>query len=83
MTGIGRTGQISLKAALIRGAHSVIQRIGDKQDSKSCWLRALVDRVGKKKAAVALANKTVRVAWAPLHANTMYRIDYVEPQFQF
>jgi len=83
MTGIGRTGQISLKAALIRGAHAVIQRIGDKQDSKSCWLRALVDRVGKNKAAVALANKTVRVAWALLHANKTYRVDYVESQFQF
>lgn len=82
MTGIGRTGQISLKAALIRGAHSVIQRLGDKQDSKSHWLRALVDRVGKNKAAVALANKTVRVAWALLHGNTTYRADYVDTEFQ-
>ncbi|WNK20336.1 IS110 family transposase [Halomonas piscis] len=82
MTGIGRTGQLSLKAALIRGAHSVIQRLGDKQDSKSHWLRALVDRVGKNKAAVALANKTVRVAWALLHGNTTYRADYVDTEFQ-
>ena len=70
--GIGRTGQISLKAALIRGAHSAINTVGDKQDAKSRWLRALVARVGKNKAAVALANKTVRTAWAVLHSGQSY-----------
>jgi len=76
LTGIGRTGQVQLKAALIRGAHAVIKVLGDKQDRKSRWLRALVNRCGANKAAVALANKTVRTAWAVLHTGESYRRDY-------
>lgn len=76
LTGIGRTGQIPLKAALIRGAHAVLQTLGDKQDAKSRWLRALISRSGKNKAAVALANKTVRTAWAVLHRGQSYCRDF-------
>ncbi len=32
----------------------------------SCWLKQLIDRRGTKCAAVALANKTVRTAYALL-----------------
>ncbi|BBI59743.1 hypothetical protein [Vreelandella sulfidaeris] len=52
--------------------------MGDKQDAKSRWLRALVARVGKNKAAVALANKTVRTAWAVLHRGQAYRQEFHE-----
>lgn len=76
LAGIGRTGHRQLKAALIRGAHAVIQTLGDKDDSKSRWLRALIARAGVNKAAVALANKTVRTAWAVLHSGKGYRHDY-------
>lgn len=75
LIGIGRTGQSELKAALIRGAHAVIKVLGDKQDAKSRWLRALVHRAGANKAAVALANKTVRTAWAMLHNGQAYQKD--------
>jgi transposase len=73
LIGIGRTGQPQLKATLIRGAHSVIMALGDKQDAKSRWLRALISRTGKNKAAVALANKTVRTAWAMLYNEQAYQ----------
>lgn len=76
MRGIGRTGQISLKCALIRGAHAAIRVIGDKQDARSQWLRELVSRVGKNRAAVALANKNVRIAWAVLSRKAPYRHDF-------
>lgn len=71
--GIGRTGHGQLKAALIRGAHAVIRTLGTKMDPRSQWLRALVARVGVNKAAVALANKTVRMAWAMLRRGESYR----------
>lgn len=77
LTGIGRTGQSQLKATLIRGAHAVLKSLGDKQDAKSRWLRALVSRTGKNKAAVALANKTVRTAWAMLHGGQAYQKEWV------
>lgn len=76
--GIDRTGQVALKAALIRGAHSATNTAGDKQDAKNRWLRALIARVGKNKAAVALANKTVRTAWTVLHSGQSYCKEFNE-----
>lgn len=60
---IHKRGSIYMRQLLIHGARSVIRHLGDKQDRLSCWLRALVERRGKNKAAVALANKTARQAW--------------------
>lgn len=76
LIGIGKTGHPQLKAALIRGAHAVIKALGEKDDPKSRWLRTLVARVGVNKAAVALANKTVRTAWAVLHSGQAYDRHY-------
>ena len=39
---------------------------------KEQWLKALVDRRGKKVAAIALANKTVRTAVALIKNNDDY-----------
>ena len=75
MYGIGRRGNSRLKAVLIRGALAVIANLGDKQDRLSCWLRALIERSCINKAAVALANKTVRTAWAMLRHERGYEAD--------
>jgi len=66
MYGIGRRGNTQLKAVLIRGALAAIANLGDKQDHFSCWLRSLIERGCINKAAVAMANKIVRTAWAML-----------------
>jgi transposase len=76
LIGIGKGGNGQLRAGLIRGAHAVIKALGDKQDAKSCWLRELVARAGANKAAVALANKTVRTAWAMLRTGEVYNPDH-------
>lgn len=41
--------------------------------AKDAWLKALIERRGKRRAAVALANKTIRTAWAMLHYDKAYR----------
>lgn len=76
LVGIGRTAHVQLKAALIRGAHAVIKTLGHKDDARSRWLRALIARAGVNKAAVALANKTVRTAWAMMRHGECYRLEY-------
>ena len=70
--GIGRGGNRRLRAILIRGALAVIANLKDKQDRLSCWIRALIERSCINKAAVALANKTVRTAWAMLRHQRDY-----------
>lgn len=55
-----------LRQLLIHGARSVVSHLGDKQDEQSRWLRGLVERRGKNIAAVALAHKNARQAWAIL-----------------
>lgn len=78
-TRIGSIGKCSgnhrLRASLILGAHSVINTL-DKREArteKERWLKDLIIRRGKGRAAVALANKTVRTAWAMLYHNVPYK----------
>jgi transposase len=61
-----------LRAVLIQGARAYVH--GHKQiaSSKDEWLTALVSRGGSGRAAVALANKNVRTAWAMLTQGTEY-----------
>ena len=42
---------------------------------KDIWIQGLVERRGKKCAAVALANKTVRTAFAMLTKGTNYKAE--------
>ena len=46
--------------------------MGVKTDQRSKWLRALIERRGKNKAAVALANKNARIAWVLLSSDQTY-----------
>jgi transposase len=61
---------------LIHGARSVVSRAKLKDDRLSRWLTQLAERSHTNVAAVALANKTARIAWAMLHYGTDY-----DPQF--
>jgi transposase len=62
-----------LRAVLIQGARAYVYRLKEPKTAKDHWLWAIIERSGKCKAAVALANKNVRTAWAMLTQNTEYQ----------
>lgn len=76
MMGIDKKGgDKALRAALFQGALSVINRLPDEpKTTKQAWLINLVARVGVKRACIALANKTVRTAWALLASGQSYKV---------
>ena len=75
MVGIDKKGgNKALRAVLYQGALSVISRLPKEPTTeKQRWLIQLVQRVGVKRACIALANKTVRTAWALLSSGEEYR----------
>ena len=73
MIGISRRiANKRLRAVLIQGARAHIHRIKDPKTVKDKWLWELIQRSGYGRAAVALANKNVRTAWAMLTKGTEY-----------
>jgi transposase len=81
LVGITKRGDRYLRQLLIHGGRSAIlsalKLVKDKpefkkNDDHSCWIRQLVDRVGKNKAAVAVANKNARIAIRLLKTHTTF-----------
>jgi transposase len=60
---ITRAGDEALRATLVAGAMAVIRQAQRRPDRASPWLIGLLQRKAAKQAAVALANKTARIAW--------------------
>jgi transposase len=75
-----KSGHKALRSVLIQGARAVLlkmKRKGYPTSAREAWLASLVERIGENKAAVALANKNVRTAWAILaHGRTFEQTAY-------
>ena len=69
---ITRAGDEMLRSVLVAGATSVIQQAMKGRGRPSPWLVALLARKPPKLAAVALANKTARIAWKLLTTGESY-----------
>ena len=65
-----------LRSNLIQGARSVIKVLKkrDPKNAQEAWLKSLIERRGEGRAAVAWANKTIRVAWAMLHYGDEFKL---------
>ena len=74
---ISKRGDVYLRTLLIHGARAVIAQIERKPDHADEWLKKLLARRNKNVAAVALAAKNARIAWALLAHERSYQHDYV------
>ncbi len=75
---ISKAGNRYLRMLLAVGALSVIRRVKQAGYTRRPWLAELLQRRSTKIAAIALANKTARTAWAMMAHGTFYK----EPESQ-
>lgn len=69
---ITRAGDPALRSVLVVGAMAVVRQALRNPHKASPWLVALLKRKPRKLAAVALANKTARIAWKMMMTGESY-----------
>ena len=72
LLGITKHGDSYLRTLLVHGARAVLKVAGRKDDPRSRWVMSVAHRRHKNVAAVALANKMARIAWALLTRGGTY-----------
>ena len=75
LQGISKRGDSYLRTLLIHGARAVV-RVSEHKVGADPWLRTLIARRNKNIAAVALANKNVRIIWSMLTHARDYEPNY-------
>ena len=70
--GMSKRGDHYLRKLLIHGARATLRWVGRKTDRRSHWIRQLIERRGKNRTAVAVANKNARIVWALLTSHQVY-----------
>jgi len=73
LLGISKRGNSYLRRLFVHGARAVLQQSAKQSSGLSAWLAQLTIRTHRNVAAVALANKLARMAWAVLAKNEAYR----------
>lgn len=73
LLGISKRGDTYLRCLLIHGARSVLRTAHAKADRLSTWVTRIAIARHPNIAAVALANKTARIAWAMMSRGTDYQ----------
>ncbi len=76
LLGISKRGDVYLRSLLIHGARAVVSQAKHRDDRLSRWVTGIATRRHPNVAAVALANKTARMAWAMLRNKTNYDPDF-------
>jgi transposase len=74
--GISKRGDVYLRTLMIHGARSAVIAAKHKDDPLSRWVTGIANRSHLNVAAVALANKNARMAWAMLRNKTDYDPDF-------
>jgi transposase len=70
--GITKRGDTYLRMMLVQGARAVMRFAARRADRQALWLQRLTHRRHVNVAAIALANKIARIAWAVLAKRVAY-----------
>jgi transposase len=73
LLGIGKRGNRYLRKLFVQCARAVLQQKAKQTPGLRAWLEKLTSRTHRNVAAVALANKLARMAWAVLATGKAYR----------
>ncbi|MFD1007075.1 IS110 family transposase [Oceanisphaera ostreae] len=71
---ITKRGNGYLRKLLVQGAWSIIRYVDKSTDRLSLWAKTLIERRGKQRTAIAIANKLARIIWAMLSKQTHYQL---------
>jgi transposase len=80
---LGRTskrGDKYIRCLLVAGAVAVLRHARNRATKDAEWVRALLARRPAKVVAVALANRTARIAWAVMARGEAYRAKEIAGQ---
>jgi transposase len=80
---LGRTGKRGdkyIRCLLVAGAVAVLRHARNRATKDAEWVRALLARRPAKVVAVALANRTARIAWAVMARGEAYRAKEIAGQ---
>lgn len=77
LLGISKRGDAYLRCLLVHGARAAIKTNQEKKDRLSRWISNLQARRHANVVAIALANKTARMAWAMMTKGVDYDPDSV------
>ena len=69
--GLSKKGDRYLRSLLVNGAMAVVRQAQTRPD-RHPWVTKLLGRMSAKQAAIAIANKTARVAWAIMAHGGVY-----------
>jgi transposase len=79
--GLSKKGDRYLRSLLVNGAMAVVRQV-QKRPDKHPWVAKLLGRMSAKQAAIAIANKTARIAWVLMVRGGVYEADHRAPQYR-
>src|SRR5262249_15832239 len=79
--GLSKKGDRYLRSLLVNGAMAVVRQAQRRPDRHPSVAK-LLGRMSKKQAAIAIANKTARIAWAIMVHGGVYQAGHRAPQYR-
>ena len=79
--GLSKKGDRYLRRLLVNGAMAIVRQAQRRPD-KHPWVAKLLGRMSAKQAAIAIANKTARTAWAIMTKGGRYEAGHRTPHYR-